>query len=429
MGAMGIRGRGNRMGDRVLLLSNGHGEDSAAVAIATALRQQLPTVTLGAMAIVGQGHAYRKAQIPIIGPTASLPSGGFNTIHVFRLLNPLNWGRDTNPLSLLRDLGAGLVGLTWRQLQVVRHYSQDYDLLFAVGDIVPILFAWITGRPFGVFLIATSSYYEGTARLPLLTQWALRSRRCVLTIARDAYTAKDLRQRGFTQVTFVGHPMMDALHPSHRPLAGTGGAAIALLPGSRLPEAAHNLGLMLGLCAHLPAPMRIWAALVPELTPDQVAAVAEAAGWQVEEPGCLRRGAIAVHYYYDRFADILQQCDLVVGMAGTAVEQAVGLGKPIVQIPGPGPQFTYLFAEAQMRLLGPGVQTVGTVPATPDTLATAATLVQTILQDTAYRQECRHQGQTRIGPPGGSAAMATLICQALGQVSPHSPAQDARTLG
>jgi len=39
-------------------------------------------------------------------------------------------------------------------------------------------------------------------------------------------------------------------------------------------------------------------------------------------------------------------------MAGTASEQAIGLGKPVIQIEGKGPQFTKTIAEAQRRLLG-----------------------------------------------------------------------------
>jgi len=42
-------------------------------------------------------------------------------------------------------------------------------------------------------------------------------------------------------------------------------------------------------------------------------------------------------------------------MAGTAAEQAVGMAKPVLQLPGQGPQFTAGFAEAQRRLLGPTV--------------------------------------------------------------------------
>ena len=42
-------------------------------------------------------------------------------------------------------------------------------------------------------------------------------------------------------------------------------------------------------------------------------------------------------------------------MAGTAAEQAIGLGKPVIQIEGKGPQFTKSFAEAQRLLLGKNV--------------------------------------------------------------------------
>jgi uncharacterized protein (TIGR03492 family) len=42
-------------------------------------------------------------------------------------------------------------------------------------------------------------------------------------------------------------------------------------------------------------------------------------------------------------------------MAGTATEQAVLLGKLVVQIEGKGPQFTATFAEAQRRLLGTNI--------------------------------------------------------------------------
>ncbi|KAL2622122.1 hypothetical protein R1flu_002327 [Riccia fluitans] len=43
---------------------------------------------------------------------------------------------------------------------------------------------------------------------------------------------------------------------------------------------------------------------------------------------------------------------LHIAMAGTGIEQLVGLGKAVFTLPGSGPQFTYAFAEAQSRLLG-----------------------------------------------------------------------------
>ena len=71
-------------------------------------------------------------------------------------------------------------------------------------------------------------------------------------------------------------------------------------------------------------------------------------------------------------------------MTGTAVEQAVGLGKPIIAVPGNGPAFTYRFAEAQNRLLGDSVQVIGTQPANSHMIEEAALAVDRTLQDNKY---------------------------------------------
>jgi len=408
---------------RLLFLSNGHGEDLNASLVISALCRFVPEMSPAAMPIVGKGDAYQKLGVPIIGPTQQLPSGGFNYINFGRFLNPVNWWRDTNPASLVKDLFSGLIGLTWGQIQAVRRYGKTCELLFACGDIVPILFARLTGRPFLVFLVSTSSYYEGTAKLPWLAQWGMRSPQCLAVLTRDRYTAEDLQKRGFAHAQFLGYPIMDVLTPSGKALLRTPPAPlIALLPGSRLPEAQTNLGIMLKLCEAI-ATLRFThfhVALVPHFTEDQLQALAQTHGWDVSFPGRLKKNGIVVHCHYDAFADIVHQCDLVVGMAGTAVEQAVGLGKPVVQIPGPGPQFTYLFAEAQMRLLGPSVVTVGTRPATSDTLTAAARKIDQILDDAAYLQQCKANGRERVGAPGGSEAIAKMILATLENLSPEA---------
>lgn len=404
---------------RVLFLSNGHGEDLNASLVLKALRHVAPEIETAAMPIVGEGKAYEKLGVKIIGPTQQLPSGGFNYINFGRLLNPVNWWRDTNPVSLFKDLLSGLIELTWGQFQAVQRYSPTCDLLFACGDIVPIVFAWLTGRPFLVFLVSTSSYYEGKVKLPWLAQWGMKSPTCLGILTRDRYTAQDLIQRGFVRTQFLGYPIMDVLTPTGKQLAVPNLPLIALLPGSRLPEAQTNFALMLELCEAI-ARVRVThfhAALVPNLTPHHVQTLAAERGWDTTMAGQLTKGSVTVHYHYDAFADILHQCDLVVGMAGTAVEQAVGLGKPVVQIPGPGPQFTYLFAEAQMRLLGHSVVTVGTRPANSKTLACAAEKVNQILDDEEFLQQCRICGQERVGEPGGSVAIAHKILETLDRLS------------
>lgn len=400
------------MGKRVLFLSNGHGEDLNASLILQALRRTDAAIDTVAMPIVGHGQAYRHLGVEIIGPTQQLPSGGFSYISVARLLNPRHWGKDMNPINLVRDLFAGLVALTWSQVQAVRQVAPTCDLLVATGDVVPILFARITGRPFIVFLVSTSSYYEGTAKLPWLAQWGMGSRCCRAIFTRDAYTARDLQNRGLAKAQFRGYPIMDVLTPSGKPLnLNADQPVVALLPGSRLPEALENLSLLLDLCEeiHHRQPMQFVAALVPTIDDQQIAALAKERGW-THQPSCaLSRRAVTVTYHQNAFADILIRCDGVLGMAGTAVEQAVGLGKPVVQIIGQGPQFTYPFADAQMRLLGESVVTVGKGPATPEVLTEAATTLVACLNAPGYLHRCRQNGLERVGLPGGADAIAQHI--------------------
>ncbi|MGI0488392.1 hypothetical protein ACN4EK_23350, partial [Pantanalinema rosaneae CENA516] len=95
---------------RLLCLSNGHGEDAIAVRILTALRHSHPAIDLTALPIVGEGHAYGQAGIPLIGSVKTMPSGGFIYMD----------GR-----QLARDLRGGLLSLTWTQIQAVRSWARE----------------------------------------------------------------------------------------------------------------------------------------------------------------------------------------------------------------------------------------------------------------------------------------------------------------
>ena len=115
----------------------------------------------------------------------------------------------------------------------------------------------------------------------------------------------------------------------------------------------------------------------------------------------------------DAFADILQQSSLVIGMTGTAVEQAVGLGKPVIAVPGNGPAFTYRFAEAQNRLLGDSVQVIGTQPANSHIIKEAEEAVDRTLQDNKYLASCIKNGLERMGRSGGSIKIANYVANYL----------------
>jgi uncharacterized protein (TIGR03492 family) len=187
---------------------------------------------------------------------------------------------------------------------------------------------------------------------------------------------------------------------------------IALLPGSRVPEAIRNLLQLLPLCETMAQKKALdfWAALVPSVTVEHLQALARDEGWEYQT-NILRRANCTINLSWHQFADILHSADLVLGMAGTAVEQAVGLGKPVLQIPGHGPQFTYGFAEAQMRLLGCSVTTIGKSPDEPNLIAQASQKALEILTDQAYQQRCLENGRERLGSPGGSTAIANAIME------------------
>jgi len=388
---------------KILFISNGHGEDNQSHCIIEALGQVCSSVEIAAIPIVGEGNAYRRLNIPIISPTQTMPSGGFFYM---------------NPLNFFQDLQSGLVGLTWRQLQAVWQYAPQCDLIMATGDLVPTIFAYLTGRPFVSFISPLSSYYEGRLNLGLILWQCLNSPQCKVVITKDPYTAKDLKAQGLTKVVFGGLPALDKLIFTGKDLNLLPDLpVISLLPGSRLPEAIENFQTQLRLVLEIAkiAPsvkLQFRAALVPNLI-KQLTEIGNHEGWQVQDNRLVysvdEKVIVEIGCYADAFNDILYHSTLVIGMAGSAVEQAVALGKPVIQIPGKGPQFTYRFAEAQMRLLGSCVQTIGTKPATTETLQQAAKRVIEILADQEYLAECQKNGRDRFGATGASVRIANIL--------------------
>ncbi|MEM1239694.1 MAG: lipid-A-disaccharide synthase-related protein [Cyanobacteria bacterium P01_H01_bin.26] len=393
------------MPHKLLFISNGHGEDNHSSHIIRSLWELAPELDIAAAPIVGQGNAYRSINVPIISPTLTLPSGGFTY---------------TNRLRLINDIRAGLLTSTWRQLQAVRRYATQCNLVFATGDVVGQCFAYLSGKPFISFTSPLSAMYEGTLNIDMVLKAVLRSPRCLTLFSRDAHTAKDYQRQGFTKAQFGGIPSLDRLKPKGKDLQLNGARPMmALLPGSRIPEARRNFKLLLGLAreiANLNDQVQFRAALVPDLMAD-LDTVTIGTGWSHDQNKltyCASgETAVTVLCFSDAFNDIVCHATLVLGMAGLAVDQAMAIGKPILQVPGGGPQFTYAFAEAQDRLLGLSVKTVGTKPATPSILKEAAHYAVEVIQDKTYLDACIANGQERFGPFGASYRIAKVILDTL----------------
>lgn len=409
---------------KLLCISNGHGEDGIAVRILKQLRQLPGAPSLAALPIVGEGRAFEKAGIAIHGPTQAMPSGGF--IYMDRS-------------QLWRDVQGGLVGLTLAQLKTARQWAKSGGKILAVGDVVPLVIAWQSGADYSFVGTAKSEYslrdergrlpgrpptdgWSGSVYVPW-ERWLMARPRCQGVFARDQLTADILQKKGVPAI-YPGNPMMDDLETSADKLArltatvapAPARLTLALLPGSRAPEAFDNWQRMVSAIASVmetfgDRQVRLLAALAPSLNLAAFKDVLLDAGWQPvagEYPTFQRLGpdgnSGVLVLTTDAFAECLHLADAALATAGTATEQAVGLGKPVVTFPGPGPQFTYAFAEAQLRLLGPSVMLLSQ----PDQSGAA---LRDCLADGPRLQRIAENGRRRMGQPGAAGAIAKVLHQ------------------
>ncbi|MEL6327672.1 MAG: lipid-A-disaccharide synthase-related protein [Cyanobacteria bacterium J06626_23] len=404
------------MPHRILFISNGHGEDNHSSYIIRRLQLLRPELEFAAIPIVGHGRAYSKLGIPIKAPTMTLPSGGFTFMNQWKLVD---------------DFRAGLLQLTLKQIQAVRREAPHYDLVFATGDGVGQSFAWISGKPFFAFISTLSALYEGRLPIDWVLGAAVRSHRCQAVFTRDAYTAKDLQHQGIAKAKFGGIPFLDWMQPQGKDLQlKPDRPMLAMLPGSRLPEARRSLQLLLSLALEIAQRnpnVQFRAALVGDLM-TQLPAVAAEADWRCEQCGSVAwlshtidGHSVEVGCYSNAFSDIVCASTLVLGMAGLAVDQSAAIGKPVLLIPGQGPQFTYAFAEAQSRLLGLNAKMVGTGPATSEDLMQAADMALDTLNDADYLAACVKNGEERFGPYGGSYRMAQAVIDFLDEMEKGEP--------
>ncbi|AMA09521.1 lipid-A-disaccharide synthase-related protein [Picosynechococcus sp. PCC 73109] len=408
---------------RILCLSNGHGEDAIAVQILSAIQAQNPEASLAALPIVGTGHAYQKLDIPIIGRTQQMPSGGFVYM---------------DNRQLMRDLKGGLLQLTWQQYQAVKRWKnqgKEKSLILAVGDIVPLIFAWLSGCRYAFVGTAKSEYYLrdrqgnwlpktsalekwfGSVYLPW-ERWLLSRKKCVAVYPRDRLTIDVLTTYKIPAVN-LGNPMMDGLEPPENlPQKETKQTlTFVLLPGSRPPEALHNWQKILQaaqLFVEKYQAVNFIAAIAPSLDPGEFFDCLSSLGWQKldsqpteltfgdPEAQVFQQNKAQLVFTQHRYAESLHCADLAIAMAGTATEQFVGLGKPALTIVGAGPQFTPAFADAQTRLLGESVLLCSSPKAVPDK-------VDFLLSHPDLLQAIAINGQERMGTAGAAHRIASHL--------------------
>jgi uncharacterized protein (TIGR03492 family) len=422
---------------KLLCISNGHGEDAIALPVLQELQQLSPQLAIVTLPIVGAGKAYSNNGFEIAGKTQVMPSGGF--------LNQDN-------RQLVRDLQGGLVGLTIDQIRTARNWAQAGGKILAVGDIVPLLFAWMSGADYAFIGTAKSEYYIRDRQGQILgsqrdsievktgcyyfpwERWLLSRSRCKAVFPRDKLTTELLQQLQIPAFD-LGNPMMDGVatdlsqalfyrsEPAKRELARP--LVVTLLPGSRPPEAYANWVKIIVAVNSLISVFNqrqiiCLAAVVPTLDLDILQVNLSRSGWlPVVDPNLelieLIPDPRAIYYQRENatiairtqaYAQFMHKGDCAIAMAGTATEQFIGLGKPAFTIPGDGPQFTPGFAEAQTRLLGESVILVSQ----PQDVGVE---MQALLQQPDRLQSIAQNGLLRMGKSGAARRIAACLMEVM----------------
>jgi uncharacterized protein (TIGR03492 family) len=433
---------------QLLVLSNGHGEDIIAVRIIQALQTLSSPPDIFVLPIVGEGHAYQKINVPIIGKVQNMPSGGFVYM---------------DSKELMRDVSGGLIQLTWNQIKSVRRWVRlqtslgNQKAILAVGDIVPLLFAATSGANYAFVGTAKSEYYvrDEAGLLPRKSKsakwenfsgsiyhpwerWLMTRSHCQAVFPRDSLTTKILKKWSIPAVD-AGNPMMDGLKTNFSSPGFDRGNAehkeqirpliVTLLPGSRAPEAYNNWEMIMVSVSALVSSLQqldslfsgaktmiFLGAIAPGLDCGILSQSLHIQGWrlcdqsplQIPDPDSLTFKQKNAYLILTQAAynECLHLGDLAIAMAGTATEQFIGLGKPAIAIPGGGPQYNAAFAEAQSRLLGISLTLVNQ----PSQVLPA---IQSLLKNPDLLHDIAKNGLQRMGLAGAAQRIAECLQERL----------------
>lgn len=382
-----------------MFVSNGLGEDTIAASVALEIKKRDGGLSLLALPLVGEGRAYESIGIRSLGPRRMMPSGG---------LIP-----ESHLKNILADIRGGFLRMTLGHIRALRDIKSSLRGIVAVGDAIPVLFSALFGRRPLVFIgTARSDYFYAYSSL----EKHLFRKSCSLVFPRDEPTAASLRASG-VNAQWVGNAMMDCIPVTEEDFGiPAGDSCIGILPGSR--EIAYrDFTILLEAAERIPAIGYFLAALASSLDEERLAAMAEDKGWQrvrLEGDSAhgisvrLSRPSRQIFLVKERFGDVLKCSSLIIGQAGTANEQAVGMGKPVVSYDSFNSRKPGWYRARQKGLLGEALTVVSRDPQ-----AIASEVVR-IFGDPALYKRMQEAGFQRMGPPGAAGKMAESILKEYG---------------
>ena len=385
------------MGKRVLFVTNGHGEIAIADRIAQDLRVLRPAAALDHFPLVGES---RSAIMNEVGPRRAMPSGGLLAMGNLR--------------NIVRDVGSGLLALTYAQRRFLKSVRGDYDRVVAIGDVFALLMALAVRSPVT---------YVGTAKSVRVAPYGYVERRVLRradgVFVRDEATAARLREQG-VDAQAPGNVIVDLFGGDDDPRADAAAAGfapmLAVFPGSRessYRDARFLLDVVRRVAADRPTLGAVMS-IAPLLDAAVFAAGFRDDGWRVDEwadariPFDLCDGErVIARAWSGAIGPLLSRAQLVVGQAGTANEAAAAAGVPVIAFELGRDRKTTWYRMRQHGLLG---DALAVLPGDP---AQAAAELCVLLDDGARRAMMSEHGRERMGGPGGALAIARALDERL----------------
>jgi uncharacterized protein (TIGR03492 family) len=360
---------------RILVISNGIGEDS----IGAEIVKRLPrSIVAEAYPTLGDGRAYRGI-CPIVGPRAKLPSQGSRV----------------DKGTLRKDIASGGLGTIPPALKFLRSIRGTYDTFLIVGDFIGVMAAWLAGIRGVVYL---DVYNTGYGRRYYLGEKLVMRRVCRTVFCRSPLLVEQLKPG--VDARADGNIMMDTIPAGDYDAARRRLRlkAVALLPGSR-ESAVMNFMLQIESLSLLPEEQRpdIFVAVADGVDPKELAAATKLflhppQGREQSDLGRLSGRGLHVHLARNALKPVVEAADLVLSQAGTATVQAVGLGRPVITFARDTDRMQRF--EVENKLFG---EARILVPAEAEKIGAE---VKRLLGDPAERKRLGELGKQRIGGPG-----------------------------
>ena len=405
----------SKVSHSLLFISNGHGEDVIASEIIKRLLKKIKNKNIEVLPLVGNGDVFnsiKSKNFRKIGYLKELPSGGFS---------------NQSLKGFLLDLLAGVLIVNLRNFLIVKQKSKYNCKIIAVGDFLPLLYAWSSECEFS--FIGTpksdhtwssgpgwdlSDFYhklKGSEWDPW-EMFLMKSPRCKNLIMRDKITANNLNRKNI-DAKYFGNPMMDFVNAKNEKISNIiMFQRIILLIGSRFPEAINNLDRFLDCIGriNLPNDLIILLPLSMNANDTIIKSHLKNHGFLQEKALSFMIGEDSVWKNQEKYILLgkgtfnlwANMASFGLSNAGTATEQLIGLGIPSLSLPGAGPQFTKSFAKRQSRLLGGGVLVC-------DNKKSLLYNFEILLNDKEYRLKQVKIGMKRMGKSGASKKIVDYI--------------------